>query len=144
MLMAYIAAPLFTEAERFFNERLSDRLGAVVDCYLPQRDGVLLSRAVWEGADRSQTSREIFSSDIAAIRRSDFVIAVLDGVEIDAGVAVEIGVSWALGKRVFGLRTDSRRPICGGLNPMIEGACSCVVDNVDQLVRLLSEKAASQ
>jgi nucleoside 2-deoxyribosyltransferase len=142
MLLAYIAAPLFTDAERSFNERLCEILSGCVRCYLPQRDGILLANAVRNGADRQLVSQTIFSSDVAAIRRAELVIAVLDGAEIDAGVAVEIGASWALGKRVLGLRTDSRRPVSGGLNPMVEGACSCVVTSPEALVRLISSEAA--
>lgn len=139
--MVYIAAPLFTVAERLFNERLCERLSKHRDCYLPQRDGILLANAVSNGADRRQTSKDIFASDIAAIRRANLIIAVLDGAEIDAGVAVEIGISWALGKRVIGLRTDSRCPVSGGLNPMIEGICCCIATNLDEIVRLVSSES---
>src|SRR5882762_3185910 len=101
MILAYAAAPLFSDAERSYNDRLCEVLSVHVDCYLPQRDGVLLARSVCGGADRDQTSRTVFCSDITAIRSADIVIAVLDGCEIDSGVAVEIGFAWALGKRVF-------------------------------------------
>lgn len=139
MLLAYIAAPLFTDAERSFNEGLCRELSLYVDCYLPQRDGILLARAVCGGADREHVSRSIFASDISAIRRADVIIGVLDGPDVDAGVATEIGVSWALGKRIIGLRTDSRWPISGGLNPMIEGACFRIATSAAELVRLISE-----
>jgi nucleoside 2-deoxyribosyltransferase len=33
---------------------------------------------------------------------------VLDGVDVDSGTASEIAFAYALGKRVFGLRTDFR------------------------------------
>jgi nucleoside 2-deoxyribosyltransferase len=143
-MLVYIAAPLFTDAERTFNYRLCAKLSEFLDCYLPQRDGVLLADAVLDGADRKETSRIVFDCDISAIHRANFVIAVLDGAEVDAGVAVEIGVSWALGKSVFGLRTDSRRPVCGGLNPMIEGACSGIATSIEDLVHLVSVRAVPQ
>ena len=44
----------------------------------------------------------------AAIRSCEAVVAVLDGVDVDSGTASEIGFAYALGKRVFGLRTDFR------------------------------------
>jgi nucleoside 2-deoxyribosyltransferase len=139
MLLAYIAAPLFTDGERSFNERICEALSSCADCYLPQRDGILLASAVRDGADREHVSRTVFASDISAIRRADIIIAVLDGPDVDAGVAVEIGVSWALGKRVIGLRTDSRRPISGGLNPMIDGACFRIATSTEELIRFVSE-----
>ena len=43
-----------------------------------------------------------------AIRASEMVLAVLDGVDVDSGTASEMGFAFALGKRVHGLRTDSR------------------------------------
>ena len=36
------------------------------------------------------------------------MIAILDGVDVDSGTAAEIGYAHALGKRVYGLRTDFR------------------------------------
>jgi len=42
------------------------------------------------------------------IRRSDAVLGVLDGSEVDSGTASEIGFAAGLGKRCYGLRTDLR------------------------------------
>lgn len=42
------------------------------------------------------------------IRASDAVIAVLDGVDVDSGTAAEVGFAYALGLRIYGLRTDFR------------------------------------
>jgi nucleoside 2-deoxyribosyltransferase len=43
-----------------------------------------------------------------SIRACDTVLAVLDGVDVDSGTASEMGFAFALGKRVHGLRTDTR------------------------------------
>src|ERR1035438_7860841 len=96
MMLAYIAAPLFSDAERSYNEELRALLSKHVTCYLPQRDGIVLAHAVDDGADREHTASMVFSADIAALRSAHVVIAVLDGSEVDAGVAVEIGVAWAI------------------------------------------------
>jgi len=48
------------------------------------------------------------------IRESDALLGVLDGVEVDSGVASEIGFAAGLGKRCYGLRTDFRD--CGELD----------------------------
>jgi nucleoside 2-deoxyribosyltransferase len=42
------------------------------------------------------------------IRSCQAVVAVLDGVDIDSGTAAEIGFAYALGLRIYGLRTDWR------------------------------------
>lgn len=42
------------------------------------------------------------------IRGAYAVIAVLDGVDVDSGTASEIGFAYALGKRIYGIRTDFR------------------------------------
>lgn len=42
------------------------------------------------------------------IRRSDGLLAVLDGAEVDSGTAAELGFASALGKVCYGLRTDLR------------------------------------
>lgn len=43
-----------------------------------------------------------------AIRNCDVLAAVLDGSDVDSGTASEIGFAAALGKKVYGLRTDFR------------------------------------
>lgn len=48
-----------------------------------------------------QTNRE-------AIDACDFVVAVLDGTDVDSGAAAEIGYAFACGKRIVGYRGDFR------------------------------------
>lgn len=43
-----------------------------------------------------------------AIDRCDSVVAVLDGTDVDSGVAAEIGYAFATGKLVHGIREDFR------------------------------------
>jgi len=52
-----------------------------------------------------------FTRDINHIRRSDMVIAELDGFygqEVESGTAFECGVAAALGKRLYGYMADTR------------------------------------
>jgi nucleoside 2-deoxyribosyltransferase len=42
------------------------------------------------------------------IRGCDAVLAVLDGVDVDSGTASEMGFGYGAGKRIYGLRTDTR------------------------------------
>ena len=48
-------------------------------------------------------------ADTEEVLKSDLMIALLDGLTIDAGVASEIGVAYAKGIPVIGLYTDSRQ-----------------------------------
>lgn len=52
--------------------------------------------------------RSIYEADITALKKSDVVVAVLDGVDVECGVAFEIGYAAALGKPIIGLKTDRR------------------------------------
>ncbi|MDD3856781.1 MAG: nucleoside 2-deoxyribosyltransferase [Methanoculleus sp.] len=99
----YLAAPLFSEAERTYNLALRDLLEAhLFDVYLPQEVG-----------DTSHTRgreehRAIFSQHTAALHDVDTVVAVIDGADADSGTSWEMGYAYALGKKVVALRTDFR------------------------------------
>ncbi len=66
-----------------------------------------------------EISMQIGSLNKDAIARADFLVAVLDGsgMDIDSGVAAEIGYAAAIGKKIFGLRTDFRS---SGENPGVQ------------------------
>jgi nucleoside 2-deoxyribosyltransferase len=51
---------------------------------------------------------EIGKSNELMIKASRIVLAVLDGSDIDSGVASEIGYAYALGKKIIGYRSDTR------------------------------------
>ena len=42
------------------------------------------------------------------LRESSIVLAILDGPDVDSGTASEIGLAYALGKPIFGYRSDFR------------------------------------
>lgn len=50
----------------------------------------------------------IGETNLAAIDAAAELLAVLDGVDVDSGVAAEVGYAYAAGKRVHGLVTDRR------------------------------------
>jgi nucleoside 2-deoxyribosyltransferase len=89
---------------------------------------------------------QIAAANEAAIRRCNLVVAVLDGVDVDSGTASEIGFAYGLGKRSYGLRTDSR---LAGDNPgalvnlqvqyWIEASGGKVVTTVDDLLVALRD-----
>ena len=133
----YLAGPLFSEAERDFNLRLTAQLEEYVDVYLPQRDGGLMSEMTAEGVSADVAACRVFRRDMDAIRQADYLIAILDGRAIDEGVAFELGVAFCHVKRCIGLQTDSRRLASWGNNPMITGALESVFLTVSDLVKWL-------
>jgi len=120
----YLAAPLFSQVERVWNRRLARGLEAAVpDCevVLPQdfRVGIKFN-------DRRQFGK-LFKQCTEALRASDAVVAVLDGADVDSGVSFEVGIAFALGKPVIGLRTDYRQQQEKGVNFMVSQACTAYV-----------------
>ncbi len=51
----------------------------------------------------------IAKADMDRLRESEFLITVIDGVEIDSGVAAEIGAFYMMNKPIFALFTDVRQ-----------------------------------
>ena len=131
---SYLAAPLFSEAERAFNLILAERLEQYCAVYLPQRDGFLLRDLREAGADSSEARQRIYTADIAAIRKCDILVAVLDGPSVDDGVSFELGYAACLGKTCVGLATDSRREAGYFRNPMWDCALQIVTYSVPELL----------
>ena len=130
----YLAGPLFSAAELAFNLLLTKQLEELVDVYLPQRDGRLMSKMVAEGMEPGVAACCVFKRDIDAILECDCLIVILDGRTIDEGVAFELGVAFSAKKRCFAIQTDSRRLAIWGNNPMITGALEVLFHSVDDLV----------
>ncbi|MBI2586995.1 MAG: nucleoside 2-deoxyribosyltransferase [Rhodospirillales bacterium] len=59
---------------------------------------------------------------------------MLDGANVDEGVAFEIGFVHALGKLCVGLQTDIRRQLPTGNNPMIGRSLSKIFFGVGDLI----------
>lgn len=117
---AYLASPLgFAASTGAFMAELVQALGEVVVVENPWDLGGPELGAAFERAHALVGYEErvaalhaidlrIGAQNEAAIRRSDLVVAVLDGVDVDSGTASEIGFAYGLGKRSYGLRTDTR------------------------------------
>ena len=100
----YLAAPLFSEAERTYNSSLSDLLREhLFEVYLPQETGD-------DTGTRTQAEQaRIFSKNKEALDNADIVVAVIDGADADSGTAWEMGYAHARQKPVIAIRTDFRR-----------------------------------
>lgn len=123
-MKAYFANGLFSQADFEFNERLVAKIRKEIpdlEIYVPQENGDINDKNAY--AD----SQMIAEADTENVVSSDFVIAILDGITIDAGVASEIGVAYAKGIPVFGLYTDSRR--LGAINEKKLKALQEVAEN---------------
>jgi nucleoside 2-deoxyribosyltransferase/predicted secreted protein len=100
----YLAAPLFSEAERVFNASAARLLSThLFDVHLPQDSG--------DDSDMRDIREQerLFNFNKTALEDSDFVVAIIDGADADSGTAWEIGYAFARGKPVIALRTDFRR-----------------------------------
>lgn len=99
----YLAAPLFSDAEKRYNliveESLRSRFYSV---YLPQEIG---DDTAARGKDEHQS---IFLRHREALKECDAVVAIIDGADADSGTSWEMGYAYALGKPVVALRTDFR------------------------------------
>lgn len=102
----YFANGLFSEAERVYNKKVVEdirhKLHSDVEVFLPQEASI---------NDKSTfaDSKMIAKLDTDALLEADVLVAVLDGVTIDAGVASEIGIFYTTGKPIIGVYTDVRR-----------------------------------
>jgi len=142
----YLSAPLFTQVERRWNRQLASALeqsikGAAV--ILPQD-------FKFEGAfNRPQNFQHIYEQCIQSLEDADAMVAVLDGADVDSGVAFEVGYAVARGIPVIGVRTDYRKNQDRGLNVVLARACTELLremsfnEDAAQLVRDLVRKIVS-
>jgi nucleoside 2-deoxyribosyltransferase len=141
----YLAAPLFSDAERDFNERIACLLSPFFDIYLPQEHGGLLVDMVDKGMDPNHASNVVFTLDVTALKKCEVVLVVLDGRSVDEGAAFELGYAHALGKPCYGLQTDPRRLLKLGINnPMIDCALRQVFQSVDDLLSWITQNFAAE
>lgn len=104
-MKAYLANGLFSEADVMYNAHLAKLLRTEfkdLDLFLPQEADI---------NDKSGYADSVMIAelDTQKLLESDILIAVIDGVEIDAGVASEIGVFFTTGKPIVALYTDVRQ-----------------------------------
>lgn len=122
-MVLYLAGPLFTAAERQFNNGLAIALEQTV----PNTGLIVPQRYAESIAGTSDFLSRMFTFCLDSVRKCDFVIAVLDGSDADSGTCIEIGFAHAVGKPVIGIRTDIRESEDRGLNLMVAGVCKKLV-----------------
>lgn len=135
----YIAGPMFSEAERQYNEKLSESLEAAgYRTFLPQRDGRDVAELLKVGKSWDEVHQDIFEEDTQGIKGADIVLFVMDGRVPDEGACVEIGYAYALGKECIGLKTDLRVFMGECDNSMIVGALkNRIASDMDEALSML-------
>lgn len=113
MKKIYVAGPLFTEGERWLLEKIDKTIRHLgFDTYLPHRDAGLKS----EGKETDY----YFQRDKKEIEESAYIVAVLNGQDVDSGTAWEIGYAYALQKPIYAFTDDMRIAQSSmNINPMI-------------------------
>ena len=105
-MKAYLANGLFGIGDRLVNEKLAKEVRKEmegIDLYLPQENAAINDKSAF--AD----SKAIARADIDKLKESDFLIAIIDGVEVDSGVAAEVGAFYMTGKPIYALYSDVRQ-----------------------------------
>ncbi len=105
-MKAYLANGLFSLGDRLVNEKLAAAIREAIpgiELYVPQENDAINDKTAY--AD----SLAIAQADLEMLQKSDVLVAVLDGVEIDSGVAAEIGAFAMLNRPIIGVFTDVRQ-----------------------------------
>lgn len=144
-MLVYFAAPLFSQAERHFNQYLTEKLeGLGYQVFLPQRDGIELNQTLYNKMTKEECRSAIFQLDTTKIMESNVFLFVLDGRVPDEGACVELGVAYTHktlqhpNKVLIGLHTDVRSAFIGSkLNPMISVPLEYIAPTERQLLQIL-------
>ena len=114
----YFAGPLFTSAERAWNNAVATALrDGGHDVFLPQEQ------------EPGKDAAGIFSTDVGGIDWADALVAIMDGPDPDSGTAWECG--YAYGKKpILLVRTDFRAQTGSGApyNPMLTESATIRLD----------------
>ncbi|MDM5334407.1 nucleoside 2-deoxyribosyltransferase [Ureibacillus composti] len=105
-MKAYLANGLFSIGDRLVNELLAKKIRAAIpgiDLYVPQENAEINDKQSF--AD----SLAIANADMEKLEESDVLIAVLDGIEVDSGVAAEIGAFSTFNRPIVALFSDVRQ-----------------------------------
>ena len=113
-MKAYLANGLFSVADQMFNDYIAGLIREAIpeiDLYVPQENEGINDKAAYAN------SVMIYEGDNAYLDQAEILIAVIDGIEIDSGVAAEIGrflatkelVDGMSNRKIYALYTDSRQ-----------------------------------
>jgi nucleoside 2-deoxyribosyltransferase len=152
-MKGYLATHFFHEAGFNWTKMLAERIRKEtgIELYVPQENGEINDKT---DVDNKVTDVDIFDADTNQLTSSNFLICCLDGVEIDSGVACEIGYFAALAKeqdiprKIIGILTDMRQdskepPHALYRNLYVTGCCrkyGTIVRSLDELVSEINKE----
>ena len=106
MTQIYFASPMFSEGDLAYNRYVKELIlkdFPDINVHLPQEVESINDKEAY--AD----SIMIAQADTQAVLESDIMIAVLDGLVIDPGVASEIGIAFQADIPILGIYSDTRQ-----------------------------------
>ena len=134
----YLAAPLFSEAEREYNRVIAGLLKENLFCvFLPQENGDI------SAARDEQAHLRIFEQNKRALHDADMVVAIIDGADADSGTAWEMGYASALSIPVIALRTDFRQVGQEELVNLMLEQSAVIVKDKEELRKVLAGRVVS-
>jgi nucleoside 2-deoxyribosyltransferase len=119
----YIAGPLFTLAERRFNQELGLAIQELANDILV----VLPQYETGKMAGSPDFVEKAFRFCLQSVDECDAVVGIFDGADADSGTCVEVGYAYARGKPIIGIRTDFRLSEDRGLNLMVANVCARLI-----------------
>lgn len=135
-MIIYFAAPLFSIAEREFNDKLAKSILnnlKNVEIILPQKDSIKAMKS-------KEPFKTMFSTCLNSIKKADIIIAILDGSDVDSGTSFEVGFAYALKKPIIGVRSDFRDSEDRGVNLMLSRSMNTMIILKDK--KITSENLA--
>lgn len=116
----YFAGPLFSIGERESNKRiikgLRERISNIT-IMIPQVQAKRINTTQRDFIGKT------FEYCIRSIDRSDVLLCILDGPDVDSGTCIEMGYAYARNKPILGVRTDPRGSEQKGVNLMVANIC---------------------
>ncbi len=132
-MLVYIAEPLFTPGDRKYAEEIDEIVRKFgFETYLPHRDAGVFIR----GKSSSET---FFKNDLSYLENCAFVVAILNGTDVDSGTAWEIGYAYAKGKPIYGIIEDTRKPNVDLLNPMLVNSIKKIAFSREELAEVIKK-----
>lgn len=138
MKNVFISGPIFSEGEMWFIKQVVsviEQLGfKAIWAFMEERE--LIEKEELTG---KEWTGKVYAFITERIDKSDFVVAILDGVDVDSGTAWEIGYAVGKEKKIIGIKTDER--VYGkdqAVNLMIQESVK-IVKSLDELKEELSK-----
>ena len=138
-MIAYLAGPLFSIAEREFNKTFSHHVQSRVPglrIILPQVDAE-------PEAEVNNFAAKVYQNCLTLLNKADVVIAILEGSDADSGTCIEMGYAVAKGIPIIGVRTDFRASQDRGVNRMVSQACTELVSTTTESIEYLADTVSA-